>query len=146
MTSNKTLTYFTPWLLVFSIIWLVCYLLGFADPIGLAAKNWPLILVGLLGSIIGNVTAIGGGIVFIPVLMFIYKIDPLSALKLAFVTQAVGMTSGASGWLRRREVPLPLLKWTVPPLVLGTLISTFLVHPQPLLIKGLSSSSEFLIN
>ena len=30
----------------------------------------------------------------------------VSGLKLAFVTQAVGMSSGASGWLRRGEVPL----------------------------------------
>jgi uncharacterized protein len=97
-----------------------------------------------LGAIIGNVTAIGGGIVFIPVLMFAYKVDPLSALKLTFVTQAVGMSSGASGWLRRGEVPLPLLKWTLPALVIGTLISTFLIHPQPMLIKGLFGPIAFI--
>lgn len=109
----------------------------------LAASNWPLIIVGIFAAIIGNVTAIGGGIVFIPVLMFAYKIDPVSALKLTFVTQAVGMTSGASGWLHRREVPLSLLKWTVPGLIAGAVISTFLIHPQPMLIKGLFGPVAF---
>ena len=134
---RKSFTYFTPWLFVFTLIWLIGYINIFPDPIGLAAKNWPLIIVGLIGSFIGNSTAIGGGIVFIPVLMFIYKVDPMSALKLTFVTQAVGMTSGAYGWIRRGEVPLQYLKWTVPTLIIGTLISTFLIHPQPMLVKGL---------
>jgi uncharacterized membrane protein YfcA len=136
--------YFTPWLFVFTLVWLVAYRFAFPDPIGLAASNWPLIIVGVFGAFIGNVTAIGGGIVFIPVLMFAYKVDPVSALKLAFVTQAVGMTSGASGWLRRGEVPLSLLKWTVPSLMAGAAISTFVIHPQPMLVKGLFGPIAFV--
>ncbi|NOT85652.1 MAG: sulfite exporter TauE/SafE family protein [Methylococcaceae bacterium] len=139
-----TFRYFTPWLFILSLIGCVIYWRAFPDPLTLATHNWPLILVGVLGAFIGNITAIGGGIVFIPVLMFAYKIDPVSALKLAFVTQAVGMTSGASGWLRRGEVPLGLLKWTVPPLILGTLVSTFLIHPQPMLVKGLFGPVAFI--
>ena len=76
--------------------------------------------------------------------MFVYNVDPVSALKLAFVTQAVGMTSGASGWLRRGEVPLSLLKWTVPSLIVGAAISTFLIHPQPMLVKGLFGPIAFI--
>ncbi len=133
----RRLRYVTPMMVALTLVWLFIYLLVFPDPAGLAAKNWPLILVGIAGAGIGNITAIGGGLVFIPVLMFAYRADPVSALKLAFVTQAVGMTSGASGWLQRREVPLELLRWTVPSLVLGTLVSTFLFHPQPMLVKGL---------
>jgi uncharacterized protein len=141
---SRNFPYFTPWLFVFTLIWLVAYRIVFPDPLGLAASNWPLIIVGLLGAFIGNVTAIGGGIVFIPVLMFVYNVDPVSALKLAFVTQAVGMTSGASGWLRRGEVPLSLLKWTVPSLIVGAAISTFLIHPQPMLVKGLFGPIAFI--
>jgi len=143
-SSAKCFTYFTPWLFVFTLIWIAGYTTIFTDPIGLAASNWPLIIVGVFGAFIGNATAIGGGIVFIPVLMFAYQVDPVSALKLAFVTQAVGMTSGASGWLRRGEVPLPLLKWTVPSLIIGTMMSTFLIHPQPMLVKGLFGPIAFL--
>ena len=124
-------------MMALTLLWLFVYLSAFPNPAGLAARNWPLILVGVAGAVIGNLTAIGGGLVFIPVLMFVYHTDPVSALKLAFVTQAVGMSSGASGWIQRGEVPFGMLKWTVPSLVLGTLVSTFLVHPQPMLVKGL---------
>lgn len=141
---SRNFPYLTPWLFVFTLIWIVAYRIAFPDPLGLAASNWPLIIVGVFGAFIGNVTAIGGGIVFIPVLMFGYNVDPVSALKLTFVTQAVGMTSGASGWLRRGEVPLSLLKWTVPSLIVGAAISTFLIHPQPLLVKGLFGPIAFI--
>lgn len=144
-SSAKSFPYLTPWLFVFTLIWLAVYGVVFPDPIGLAASHWPLVIVGVFGAFIGNATAIGGGIVFIPVLMFAYQVDPVSALKLAFVTQAVGMTSGASGWLRRGEVPLRLLKWTVPALIVGTMISTFLIHPQPMLVKGLFGPIAFIV-
>jgi len=135
--SAKRFPYFTPWLFVWTAVWLAVFVTAFPHPGALAARNWELVLVGVVGAMIGNITAIGGGLVFIPVLMFAYNADPVTALKLAFVTQAVGMTSGASGWLRRGEVPLRLLRWTVPTLVLGALISTFVFHPQPMLVKGL---------
>jgi uncharacterized membrane protein YfcA len=140
MTSASITTqfrYFTPALFIFTAVWLVIYIGFFPDPGKLAAQNWPLILVGVVGAVIGNITAIGGGLVFIPVLMFVYHTDPLSALKLAFVTQAVGMTSGATGWLKRGEVPLHLLKWTIPSLIIGTLIATFLLHPNGIVVKSL---------
>ncbi len=145
MESTKTLpaaskgrfAYFTPWLVVFTGLWLIVYTQVFPDPGHLISRNWPLILVGVIGATIGNITAIGGGLVFIPVLMFVYNVDPVSALKLAFVTQAVGMTSGASGWLKRGDVPLRLLKWTVPALMLGALVSSFIIKPSPMLVKGL---------
>jgi uncharacterized membrane protein YfcA len=134
---SKRFRYFSPWLVLLTAAWCVIYFGMFPDPVGLAARNWPLVFVGVCGAVIGNITAIGGGLVFIPVLMFAYSTDPVSALKLTFVTQAVGMTSGATGWLSRGEVPVRLLKWTVPTLVLGALISSFLIRPNPMLVKGL---------
>lgn len=147
MTSAKELfsAYFSKWLIIFSLIWALIFFNFFPEPLELFARNWPLILIGIVGAIIGNVTSIGGGIVFIPVLMFIYKLDPLSSLKLAFVTQMIGMASGASGWLQRKLVPLHLLKWTVPPLIAGSIISSFLIHPSPLLIKGIFGPVSFLV-
>jgi uncharacterized membrane protein YfcA len=137
--------YLSPWLLVGTALWGLAFAAFFPDPGALAARNWPLVLVGLVGAFIGNMTAIGGGIVYIPVLMFVYHVDPVGALKLAFVSQAVGMTSGASGWLQRREVPLELLRWTVPGLILGTIVSTFVLHPQPFMVKGLFGPISFLV-
>ena len=129
--------YFSPWLVVGTAVLLAVYFLCFPQPAALAARYWPLALVGLAGAVIGNVTAIGGGLVFVPTMIFVYSANPVSALKLAFLAQAVGMTSGATGWLRRGQVPLPLLKWTVPPLIAGALVSSFLIRPNPMLVKGL---------
>jgi uncharacterized protein len=144
MPGQPSFRYFSPWLLLLSFVWLVFYCGYFNDPLILAQKKWPLVLVGVAGALIGNITAIGGGIVFIPVMVFVYHLDPVQALKLAFVTQAVGMSSGATGWLRRGEVPLSLLKWTVPSLIMGSLIASFLFHPQPMLVKGLFGPVAFL--
>jgi uncharacterized membrane protein YfcA len=133
--SPARIGYFSPWLLAATLVWLAVYCSLFAHPLALAQHNWPLALFGVGGAIIGNVTAIGGGLVFVPVLMFGYSATPLAALKLTFMSQAAGMTCGASGWLGRGEVPLRLLKWTVPGLVLGSMVSTFAVRPNPMLIK-----------
>lgn len=127
----------TPTMLGLTLLWVLLYFWLMPDPLNLLARHWPIILVGIGGGFIGNMTAIGGGLVFIPVMIFVYHLDPVSSLKLAFVSQAVGMTSGAAGWLGRREVPLKLLRWTVPSLIIGTLISTFVFHPQPMTVKGL---------
>lgn len=129
--------YFSPWLIVFTLIWIGIYSWSFHDPAGLFETNWPLIIVGIVGAFIGNITAIGGGIVFIPVLIFGYHLDPVSSLKLAFVSQSIGMSSGASGWLQSGVVPLNLLKWTVPSLIVGSMISTLLIQPNPMLVKSL---------
>ena len=134
---SERIRYFSPWLIVGTLVWLVIYCLAFPAPLALAARNWPLVFVGLGGAIIGNITAIGGGLVFVPTMIFIYSVNPVAALKLAFMSQSVGMTSGASGWLSRGEVPLRLLKWTVPTLLLGSLVSSFVVRPNPMLVKGL---------
>ncbi|HWB61454.1 MAG TPA: sulfite exporter TauE/SafE family protein [Chthoniobacteraceae bacterium] len=137
ITARPRLRYFSPWLVVCSLAWLVIYVCVFPSPGALAAKNWPLVLIGVAGAVIGNLTAIGGGLVFVPTMIFLYSANPVAALKLAFVTQAVGMTSGASGWLARGEVPVRLLKWTVVPLLLGSLVSSFVYRPNPMLVKGL---------
>lgn len=127
----------SPRMILLTLLWLIIYIFCFPDPAELASKNWPLILVGIAGAIIGNMTAIGGGLIFIPVLIFGYQLGAVAALKLAFVTQAAGMTSGAVGWFRRHEVPVELLKWTIPSLIIGTAISTFVLHPNAVFVKTL---------
>jgi uncharacterized membrane protein YfcA len=135
--DGARLRYWTWGLPAFTAVWLAVYLVAFPEPLALAARNWPLVLVGLAGAILGNATAVGGGLVFIPALVFVWGLGPVEALKLSLVAQSVGMTSGALGWLRRGEVPLAALAPTVPPLIAGALVSTFLIRPQPLLVKGL---------
>jgi uncharacterized membrane protein YfcA len=127
--------YFTPWLVVLSLGWAGAVAVGFAHPAAVVAAHWELFFVGIAGGFVGNLTAIGGGVVFIPVLLLVYRVDPVSALKLSFVTQAVGMTSGASGWIQRGDVPLRALRWTAPSLFIGAGIATFVLHPSAALVK-----------
>lgn len=131
------LRYWSWGLPLFTAAWLAVYLAAFPEPLALAARNWPLILVGVAGATLGNATAVGGGLIFIPALVFGWGLGPVESLKLALVSQSVGMTSGAIGWLRRGEVPLRALAPTVPPLAAGALVSTFLIQPNALLVKGL---------
>lgn len=131
------LRYWTWGLPAFTAAWLVLYFAAFPDPVALAGRNWPLVLVGVAGATLGNATAVGGGLVFIPALVFVWGLGPVEALKLSLVSQSVGMTSGALGWLRRGEVPLAALAPTVLPLAAGALVSTFLIRPNALLVKGL---------
>lgn len=137
--------YLSPWLFILTAVWFVIIFLVFDEPVQLLAKNWPLFFVGVVGAVIGNMTAIGGGIVFVPVIIFVYHTDPVAALKLGFVSQSIGMTSGASGWLQRKEVPLKLLWWTVPSLLIGSAFATFVIHPSPTLVKTLFGPISFLV-
>jgi uncharacterized protein len=129
--------YWSWWLLPVAIAWLLVMAVAFPEPAVLMRSNWPLILVGFVGAFIGNATAVGGGLVFVPILILVYDIPPVTALKLAIASQCFGMTSGAVGWLRRREVPVEALKVTVPALIIGSTISTLVIRPSAVLVKGL---------
>jgi uncharacterized membrane protein YfcA len=133
----KRIQYWSWWLLVFLAVWLVIYLTVFPDPVGLLRKNWYFILIGLVGATIGNATAVGGGIVFIPAFMFVFHFPALTALKIALASQSFGMTSGAIGWAGKRVV-IPRMLWAaIPLLVIGSIIGSLVVRPNSFLIKGL---------
>ncbi|HUA37099.1 MAG TPA: sulfite exporter TauE/SafE family protein [Candidatus Sulfopaludibacter sp.] len=98
-------------------------------------RNWIFIPVGFCGAVLGNISAVGGGIVFIPVIMFVFHLPPVTALKIALASQSWGMTSGAIGWIQKKVVPLRALKLTVPGLLIGSCISSLVIHPSGLLVK-----------
>jgi uncharacterized membrane protein YfcA len=60
-----------------------------------------LTLVSFFAASIANATAVGGGFLFMPLFIYVYKLAPVVALKLSIATQAFGMTSGALSWGRR---------------------------------------------
>ncbi len=55
------------------------------------------------GAIIANATAVGGGIVFNPMLQLVFGVSGYSALVLAVTVQCAGMTSGTYGWYKKGE-------------------------------------------
>ena len=132
----RPLRYWTPGFAVFAAAWLAAWWFGFADPLAEARAHGFLVLVGFAVAIVANATAIGGGIFFIPILVFGYGLSPLVAVKLSIAGQAFGMTSGAIGWLRRGVVPSEALRAAVPPLLVGATVSSLLFHPSAALVKG----------
>jgi uncharacterized membrane protein YfcA len=130
------LRYWTPGFAVFAIAWLAACAIGFDDPLGAARAHGFLVLVGFAVAVVANATAIGGGIFFIPILVFGYGLSPLLAVKLSIAGQAFGMTSGAIAWLRRGVVPRAALRAAVPPVLIGATASALLFHPSASLVKG----------
>jgi len=139
------LRYFGWWLPAMLAAWAVTVLPLVERPAEAAASFWPLVLVGVAGSALGNASAVGGGLIFVPVMVLVYRVDPVTSLQIALVGQSFGMTSGALGWLRRREVPLGALPVAVPALLVGGTLSTLVVRPSPLLVKGLFGPVSVLV-
>jgi len=132
---ERQFRYWSPWLALFVAVWLIGLFTLAPHPVALLERNWIFIPVGLGGAILGNISAVGGGIVFIPVMVFLFHLQPVSALKIALASQSWGMTSGAIGWLQKKIVPLRALRTAVPGLLIGSTISSLVVHPSALLVK-----------
>ncbi|HSF80397.1 MAG TPA: sulfite exporter TauE/SafE family protein [Anaerolineales bacterium] len=141
----RGMRYWTWGLAVFVLVWLLVFISVFPNPVGLVQTNWPLFFVGFLGAILGNATAVGGGVVFIPVMILIYQLPAVTALKLALASQSFGMTSGALGWARRGIVQPKVLKVAIPALLVGSTISSLVIHPNALLVKGLFGPASIFI-
>jgi len=145
MEGERHFRYWSPWLLLFAVVWVIGYFSLAPDPVALFKRNWVFIPVGFCGAVLGNISAVGGGIVFIPVIMFLFQLPPVTALKIALASQSCGMTSGAIGWIQKRVVPLRALKLTVPGLLLGSSISSLVIHPSTLLVKLLFGPVSILL-
>jgi uncharacterized membrane protein YfcA len=133
--GERHFRYWSWWLLLFTLVWTAAYITLAPDPAVLFEKNWIFIPVGFCGALLGNISAVGGGIVFIPVMIFLFKLPPVTALKIALASQCFGMTSGAIGWIQKRVIPFRALKLTVPGLLLGSAIGSLVIHPSALLVK-----------
>jgi uncharacterized membrane protein YfcA len=143
--KGQDFRYWSPWLLAFTMSWAVGLVATAPHALRLVLANWAFVPIGAAGALIGNISAVGGGIVFIPCVIFIFHLSPLAALKIALATQSFGMTSGAIGWLQKRAIPLRALNIAIPGLLMGSSISTFLIHPSALLIKLLFGPVSVLL-
>jgi len=94
-------------ILVGVLLWTpLTYLLLEADPWSLlqGSREIAAALMFFAGAVIANSTAVGGGIVFNPMLQFVFGVGGLPALVLAITVQCAGMSSGTYGWLVRGEL------------------------------------------
>jgi uncharacterized membrane protein YfcA len=142
---TQNIRYWNPWLLAFLMVWTIAYSVIAPHPLELANQNAYLIVVGFIGAIIGNITAVGGGLIFIPVMIFVCHVPPVQALKLAILSQVFGMTSGAIGWFHRGKIQPSLLAAAIPGLLIGSTISTLVIHPSAMLVKGIFGPVSIMI-
>jgi len=130
------LPYWSPGLGLFALAWLAVWLALFPAPLLLPRAHGALVPIGFAVAVVANATAVGGGILFIPIMVFGYDLPPLEALQLSIAAQAFGMTSGALGWLRRGAVPRGALAAALPMALAGATVSALLVHASPSLVKA----------
>ena len=68
-----------------------------------AASDVAVAVMFVIGAVIANVTAVGGGMVFNPTLQLAFGVSGLSALALAVLVQSAGMVAGSYGWFKKGE-------------------------------------------
>src|SRR4029078_5256759 len=78
-------------------------------------------LVGLLVGVVVGLTGMGGGALMTPLLVLLFKVQPLAAVSSDLVAAVVIKPVGGSLHLRRGTVTLGLVKW----LALGSVPSAF---------------------
>ncbi len=135
-SDTPFLRFWSPWLAGFAGLWLAAFFGLAADPLTAIVQHGPLTVVGFVGAVVGNATAVGGGIVFIPYLLLFTDLDPVDSLKLALATQAFGMSSGAIAWSKKRVIPLGVVLALVPAVMVGVVVSTLLITPTGSLVRS----------
>jgi uncharacterized membrane protein YfcA len=96
----------------------------------------PLILGGLIVGFVVGLTGMGGGALMTPMLIFVFRVDPLMAVSSDVVASLFMKPAGAIVHLRRRTVNLQMVLW----LCIGSVPAAF---SGALLIKVLPFGEAF---
>jgi uncharacterized membrane protein YfcA len=83
--------------------------------------DWGLALAGLIVGVVVGLTGMGGGALMTPILVLIFKVQPLAAVSSDLVASFFMKPLGALVHLRRGTVNFELVKW----LCLGSVPSAF---------------------
>jgi uncharacterized membrane protein YfcA len=83
--------------------------------------DWGLALAGLIVGVVVGLTGMGGGALMTPILVLIFKIEPLAAVSSDLVASVFMKPIGALVHLRRGTVNMSLVKW----LCIGSVPSAF---------------------
>jgi len=73
--------------------------------------DWGLALAGLIVGVVVGLTGMGGGALMTPILVLVFKIEPLAAVSSDLVASLFMKPVGAAVHLRRGTVNLELVKW-----------------------------------
>ena len=95
------------------------------------ARQWPIALVMILGSLVAGSTPMGGGAVSFPFLVLWLDMPPDSARDFGLTIQALGMTSAMIFILCRRVlIQARMLVWTTVGAAGGMLLGTAAIAPH----------------
>jgi uncharacterized protein len=83
--------------------------------------DWGLALAGVIVGVVVGLTGMGGGALMTPILVLIFKIEPLAAVSSDLVASFFMKPVGAFVHMRRGTVNLQLVKW----LCIGSVPSAF---------------------
>lgn len=91
------------------------------------------VIVGLISGLLGGLLGIGGGVITVPFLYYVYQNSnrfPNETMQVAVCTSlAVAIiTSGLSCYFHAESVKFSILKWMIPFLILGCLIGAFVAE------------------
>lgn len=143
--QEEDFRYWSKWLIALIPLWISVSYITLDEPSAALSNYWPLFVVGIIGAIIGNITAIGGGLVFVPFTMLVYDMDAVTSLKLAIACQAFGMTSGTIAWWHRNKVPKQTFLSLFPAILGGCLVGGLILPVDGALVKGLFGPVSVII-
>ena len=118
------------------IIWFFVLFTCFKEPVSLVTKYWYISVVSFFAAGFANITAVGGGFIFIPLVILILHLSPLTALKLSLSTEAFGMTSGAIAW-SRKNIIWGVFFASIISSSIGMVLGTFVITLDSFLIRSI---------
>jgi len=97
--------------------------------------------IGIIIATVSSIVGIGGGILWMPFLLLVLKLNPEAAVLTSLMIQSCGMSSGSLAYIRRRQVDFKLallmLAVTVPGILAGSFLTRNVSPPHIKLILGL---------
>jgi len=102
---------------------------------------WPALPMGVVIATISSIVGIGGGILWMPVLLLMLKLSPETAVLTSLIIQSVGMGSGTWTYYRNQRIDLKLaslmLLVTIPGVIAGAGLTRHISLSNIELILGL---------
>jgi uncharacterized membrane protein YfcA len=105
------------------------------------SSYWIAFPSGILIATVSSIAGIGGGIIWMPLLLLIFKLNPETAVLTSLLIQSFGMGSGTLAYLRRRQVDTRLarliLLTTIPGILAGSFLTPIFSPAQIEMVLGL---------
>lgn len=103
--------------------------------------NWFTLPMGILIALVSSTVGIGGGILWMPFLLIILKLNPENAVVTSLMIQTAGMGSGSIAYWRQEQIEFRLmallLLMTVPGIAFGAWLTRIVAPTQLELVLGI---------